>query len=79
MKKLKMNLIKLKNQKKTKLVYDTDKYINDFRKFKTIRAFGEDIYESKITLKESDEDQSDLTNEINKFIKEKKPKNVYQK
>ena len=61
-----------------KLVYDADKYIYDFRKFKTIKTFGKDIYEGKITLKEADEDQSDLTNEINKFIKETDPKNVYK-
>ena len=62
-----------------KLVYDADKYIYDFRKFKTIKTFGKDIYEGKITLKEADENQSDLTNEINKFIKETYPKNVYKK
>ena len=65
MKKLKMKLIKLKIRKK---VYDTDKYVYGFRKFKTVRAFGEDIYEGKITLEQADEEQSDLTIEIDKFI-----------
>ena len=43
------------------LVYDTDKYKYDFKKFKTIRTFGKDIYEGIITLEQADEEQSDLT------------------
>ena len=73
-----MNLIKLKNQKKSvdreKLIYDTDKYIYDFRKFKTIRTFGKDLYEGKISLKQADVEQSYLANEINNFIKGTRPK-----
>ena len=45
----------------------------------TIRTFGEDIYEGKITLEEADEDQSDLTDEINKSIKETRPKKYDKK
>ena len=45
----------------------------------TIRTFGEDIYEGKITLEEADGDQSDLADEINKFIKEIRPKNYGKK
>ena len=37
----------------------------EIRKFNTIRAFGEDIYNGKITLEEADEDQSDLVDNIN--------------
>ena len=44
-------------------------YIYDFRKFNTIRTFGEDIYNGKITLEEADEDQSDLADKIIKFTK----------
>ena len=62
-----------------KLVYDTGKYKYDFRKFKTIRTFGNDIYEGKITLEQADEDQSNLTNELYNFIKEIKPKNADKK
>ena len=82
MKKLNKNLIKLKKQKKTqteKLVYDAGKYRYDFRAFNTIRTFGRDIYEGKITLEEADEDQSDLTNEIDDFLEETKPKNKNKK
>ena len=35
-----------------KLVYDTDKRKYNFRKFKTIRTFGKNIYEGKITLEQ---------------------------
>ena len=58
-----------------KLVYDAGKYTYDFRTFNTIRTFGEDIYEGKIALEEADEDQSDLADQINKFLKETRPKN----
>ena len=69
------NILKIeKNVDREKLVYDASKYRYDFRKFNTIRTFGEDIYDGKITLEVADEDQSDLANEINKFIKEAKPK-----
>ena len=47
----------------------------DFRTFNTIRIFGEDIYNGKITLEEADKDQSDLADEIDEFIKETRPKN----
>ena len=52
-----------------KLVYDRDKYKYDFRNFKTIKTFGKDIYEVKTTLEQANEEQSDLTIEIDKFIK----------
>ena len=56
------------------LIYEADKYIFDFRKFNTIRTFGEDIYDGKVTLEEADEDQSDLADNINNFIEKTKPK-----
>ena len=62
-----------------KLVHDPGKYTYDFRTFNAVRAFGEEIYERKITLKESDEDQSDLADQISEFIKETKPKNYSKK
>ena len=37
------------------------------------------MYEGKITLEKFDEDQSDLADEINKFIKETRPKNYDKK
>ena len=44
-----------KNVDWEKLVYQASKYKYDFRKFNTIRTFGEDIYNGKITLEEADE------------------------
>ena len=57
-----------KNVDREKLVYQAGEYIYDFRKFNTIRTFGEDIYNRKIALEEADEYQSDLADEINNFI-----------
>ena len=62
-----------------KLFYDAGEYRYDFRKFNTIRTFGEDIYNGKITLEEADKDQSDLADNINKFIKETRPKKYDKK
>ena len=64
-----------KNVDREKLVYDSGKYTYDFRMFNTIRTFAEDLYEGKITLEEADEDQSDLTDMINEFTKETRPRN----
>ena len=63
-----------KNLDREKLIYEAGKYIFDFRKFNTIRTFGEDIYDGKITLEEADKDQSDLVDNINIFIEKTKPK-----
>ena len=74
MMKLKKSLVKFlkKNVDREKLFYEAGEYIYDFRKFNTIRTFGEDIYNGKITLEEADEDQSDLIDNINEFIKKNK-------
>ena len=54
MMRLKKNLVKFEKQKKNvdreKLVYEAREYIYDFRKFNTIRTFGEDIYITKKLL-----------------------------
>ena len=41
--------------------------------------FGRDIYEGKITVKEADEDQSSLLNEIRNFDHKKRPQNDKKK
>ena len=41
--------------------------------------FGNDIYERKITLKEADEDQLDLLNEIRNFRDKTRPQNDKKK
>ena len=63
-----------KNVDTEKLIYKTDKHIYDFRKFNTIRTFGEDVYDGKITLGEADESQSDLLDENKKFYDKTRPK-----
>ena len=55
-----LNKIKEIEKNIDRLFYKTDKHTFDFRRFNTIRAFGEDIYSGKITLEEADESQSDL-------------------
>ena len=79
-----MKLIKLKNQKKTQteknyFMMQINVYIYDFRIFNTVRTFGRDIYEGKITLKEADEDQSELINDINEFNEKTRPKTKNKK
>ena len=39
-----------KNVIREKMIYDASEYANDFRNFRTIRTFGRDIYNDKITL-----------------------------
>ena len=47
-----------------------------FRNFKTIRTFGEDIYEVGITIEEADEDQSNLADKIKNFSDKTRPKSL---
>ena len=76
-------LNKIKEIKKTidreKLIYKTDKHTYDFRKFNTIRTFGKDIYNGKITLEEADESQSDLLGEIKNFNDKTRPQALKKK
>ena len=68
-----------KNVDREKLIYDSVKYRYDFRNFRTIRTFGRDIYEDKITLEEADEDQSNLIDEIENFNKKTRPQKDEEK
>ena len=75
--KLKKNVIKVKKQKKMqadKLIYETNDYTYSFRNFQTIKTFGRDIYEGKITLEKANEYQTDLLAEIINFKKKTKPR-----
>ena len=40
------------------LFYKTDNYIQSFQQFETIRSFAKNIFNSKITLNNADEDHS---------------------
>ena len=44
-----------KNEGREKLIYKTNEYTNSFENFHTIKTFGRDIYEGKITTEEADE------------------------
>ena len=63
-----------KNVDREKLIYDAGEYTYSFKDFQTINTFGRDIYESKITIKETNEYQTDLLAEIMKFKKYTKPR-----
>ena len=39
-----------KNIDREKLIYETDEYKYSFKNFQTIKSFGRDIYEGKITM-----------------------------
>ena len=62
-----------------KLVYKTSKNMYDFRKFRTIRNSGKDIYDGEIILEEADKDQSDLWKEIENFNDKTRPKSKKKK
>ena len=56
------------------LVYkESTKKTYDFRKFRTIKTFGEDIYNGEITLEEADEYQENLLDEIKNFYDKARP------
>ena len=46
-----------KNVEKEILIYETDEHKYSFKNFQTIRTFGREIYEGKITIKAADEYQ----------------------
>ena len=68
-----------KNVDREKLIYKTNEYTYSFKNFQTIKTFGRDIYEGKITIKEADEYQADLLTEIMNFRKNTKPRSQEKK
>ena len=68
-----------KNVDREKFIYETNEYTYSFKNFQTIKAFGRDIYEGKITIKEADEYQKDLLVEIMSFKKHTKPRSQEKK
>ena len=68
----------IKYQKKVNrdnMVYHSIKEPFDFRIFKTIRFFSDNIYNRKITINEADQEQSDLSEYILNFNNKAIPKN----
>ena len=68
-----------KNVDREKLIYETGEYTYSFKDFQTIKTFGRDIYEGKITIKKADEYQADLLTEIMNFRKNTKPRSQEKK
>ena len=68
-----------KNVDREKLIYKTNEYTYSFKNFQTIKTFGRDIYEGKITIKEANEYQTDLLAEIMSFKKYAKPRSQEKK
>ena len=68
-----------KSVDREKLVYRASEYTYSFQNFRIIRNFGKDIYNGEIFLKEADEDQSSLLNEIKNFRDKTKPQDEEKK
>ena len=68
-----------KNVDREKFIYETNEYTYSFKNFQTIKTFGRDIYEGKITIKEADEYQKDLLVETMSFKKHTKPRSQEKK
>ena len=65
----------MKKVNRDNMIYYSSKEPFDFRMFKAIRSFGNDIYSSKITINEADQEQSDLVEYILNFNNKTRPKN----
>ena len=61
------------------IIYRASENTYRFQNFQTIKTFGRDIYNDKITLKEADQDQRNLLVEIMNFKKKTKPQNPQEK
>ena len=61
------------------LIYRGSEYTYRFKNFQTIKTFGRDIYNGKITLKEADENQANLLVEIMIFKKNTRPQDSKKK
>ena len=57
------------NIDREKLIYETNEYTYSFKNFQTIKTFGRDIYDGKITIEEANEYQTDVLAEIMNFKK----------
>ena len=68
-----------KNLVREKLIYERNEYTYSFKNFQTIKTFGRDIYEVKITIEEANEYQTGLLAEIMNFRKNAKPRSQEKK
>ena len=58
------------------LVYETNKYKCDFQQYDVIKAFGDSIYNGKISIDEAEIDKSSLLEGLKDFDDRSKPKTV---
>ena len=56
------------------MIYYSSKEPFDFNAFRTVRSFGEDIYNSEITINESNQEQADLLEYMLNFNNKTRPK-----
>ena len=74
----KKELEKIKEIEKTadreKFTDEANEYTYSFKNFQTMKAFGRDIHEDKITIEEADKYQTNLLVQIMKFTKNTKPR-----
>ena len=68
-----------KSVDRKKLFYETNECTYSFKNFQTIKTFGQDIYEGKITIEEANEYQTDLLAEIMSFKEYTKPRSQEKK
>ena len=68
-----------KNVDRDKMFFESTSRTYDFRGFKTIRAYGNDIRNNVISLKAANREQADLLAHVHNFVKNTKPKDPEQK
>ena len=68
----------VKNVDRDKMVYESTGRIYDFRGFKTIRTYGNDIRNNVTSLKAANLEQANLMAHIHDFVKSAKPQDPKQ-
>ena len=70
--------MKLKNWRnqmnRNYLIFESSRYVYDFRKFREIRSFGDSNFSDKITIGETDKKQSNLLNAVLSFNNKVRPR-----
>ena len=68
-----------KNVDRDKMVYESTNRTYDFRGFKTIRTYGNDIRNNVTSLKAANLEKANLIAHVQNFVKNTKPQNPEQK
>ena len=56
------------------LIFESSRYVYDFRKFREIRSLGDSYFSNKITIGETDKKQSNLLNAVLSFNNKVRPR-----